>query len=259
MSQAQIGDDVFVAQHRWGRRPLSERQVQYAAMDALVSVLIFDFMETQSGPFREHGQQSLRGISEGFDDQSSTTGKQRHPTSAPDQRLPRAQPAHDISASRGSAHLAFDSSQRPRADGPAVAEHCLPISASSEVINPGPSYEGGSFLCGPGSVSMRNTTNSRDSSHIFRTKMPVQQMQKPSSQAPVSPAQSRLAGELPAVSPDIADAWCPAVTCWHRLCCLMSVALQIAPEAGAWTARVQEASDIAAFASCPALLCMAQM
>ena len=181
--------------------------MQYAAMDALVSVLIYDSMEAQSGPFRKHGQQSLGGISEGYANQSSTTGKQRHPTSGPDQPLPRAQPAHDSSASRGSAHLAFDASQRPRADGPAVCEHCLPASASSEVINSGPSYEAGSFRCGPGSVSMRNTTNSRDSSLNLSAAIPVQQMQKPPSQPPLSHAHPRLAGELPAVSLDIADAF----------------------------------------------------
>ena len=186
------------AKRRWGRRPLSERQIQYAAMDALVSVLIYDIMEARSGPFREQSQQSLHGITAGSGKQSSAKGKQRHPTSGPDQRLPKGQPGPELSASRDTAPLASDASQRPHADGPGIGERCLPLSASSDIINSGRRFEAGSSTYGPGFVSMRGTPINRDRSELPRGVVPVQQIEKRPHQAPFLHEQPGLAGELPA-------------------------------------------------------------
>ena len=217
---------------RWGRRPLSERQIQYAAMDALVSVLIYDFIDARSGPFNEPGQQSLS------DNQSSANGKHRQPSLGPDQRLPKIQP--DLSASRGDAHVASDASRRPCADGPTVGESCLPVSVGSEIINLHRRHEGSSFSYGPGSVNMRSTTVSKDPFKSSRGVVPVQHMQKPPCQAPVSQAQPGLAGKLPVVLtlsqtlPQMSSNSTSA-----RLCCMMSGVLQIATKADSRTARGQ--------------------
>ena len=222
-------------------------------MDALVSVLIYESMEARSGPLEE---QSQRGITAGSDKQSSAKGKQRYPTSGPDQRLPKGQPEPRLSASRGGAPPTSDASQRPHADGPGIGERCLPLSASSDIINSGKKIEGSSSNDSPGSVSMRSTPINRDPSQLSRGVVPVKQMQKRSHQIPLLHTQEGLAGELPVVTMmSRCFIECLTMRCWHRPCCLMSCVLQITPEVDPWTARALRRLTSQRFTSCLAISC----
>ena len=85
---------------RWGRRPLSERQLQYAALDALVSVMVYEHLEERHGPsIQVHIKRSLHSISTASSRQTDTD-RCKHPVAGPDQQLPQPQPERYSSASR---------------------------------------------------------------------------------------------------------------------------------------------------------------
>ena len=192
--------------HRWGRRPLSERQIQYAALDALVSVLIYEFIEGRTGPsLRVQIQQSAAPSS-----QSSTKARQIHPTCGPDQRLPKHLPKHELSSSDVDETLpdqdAAQKSYTYFSDQTATyaSEERQPVSSTLEVINSSSQdaaqadcgkAETDSFLC-PGSASMHKISSSLGASQIPRVIMPIRQTQKRPYQPPLPHAQAGLSGEL---------------------------------------------------------------
>lgn len=85
---------------RWGRRPLSERQLQYAALDALVSLLVYEHLEERHGPsIQVHIKRILHSISTASSRQTDAD-RRKHPVAGPDQRLPQPQPESYSSASK---------------------------------------------------------------------------------------------------------------------------------------------------------------
>ena len=85
---------------RWGRRPLSERQLQYAALDALVSLLVYVHLEERHGPsIQVHIKRSLHSISTASSRQTDAD-RREHPVAGPDQRLPQPQPQSYSSVSK---------------------------------------------------------------------------------------------------------------------------------------------------------------
>ena len=120
--------------HRWGRRPLSERQLVYAALDALASVLIFECIEARIGSDSE--MQPKHGLESSDAEQVAEEGKgmQMLPVSIVGQQLTQQQSGVQTPQSRESALPDSACPEDSRGAGHETLD-CTPVINGFTVIN----------------------------------------------------------------------------------------------------------------------------
>ena len=120
--------------HRWGRRPLSERQISYAALDALASMLIYDCIEACIGSDLEtqirHGLQS----SDAGQGAQGRKGTRMLPASTIDQQLTQHQSGAQTPQRRESASPDSACLEHRKGAGNATLD-CTPVIDGLTVIN----------------------------------------------------------------------------------------------------------------------------
>lgn len=73
----------IVCMRRWNRRPLSQRQQTYAALDALAAVLIYDSLAQHDPSFVGRAAAALTGRQETGNGSQEARGKKRGLASMP--------------------------------------------------------------------------------------------------------------------------------------------------------------------------------